>query len=582
MRKYLKDYKTEFDERLNIPIMNKEYDRPLVEYLKEAYKSLEFMPEITVLGFDYTEDEDKIDINDFIIKRTKGKRKKDKVDYKFTADERYGCLTAHIRIDVVGPVLKDGVPQIHRVEFPSRILVPLMDEDGYFTIKGKRYLMIYQLVDKSTYSTRQTVTAKSLMPIAIKRTTITKSDVNGNEYQLPILNIFVFKKEINALMFYACDGLDSAFQYLDVFHIMSFVDLTKSENTLADLMADEENVYFKISSDILLQVNKELFNKYQYVQSIVGMTLDMVSNRFTMDMINDKEYWIKRLGAMNPDKGNSLRLSFSRMLDETTKNELLLNDIDKRDMYSLVRWIMMNFNELRLKDNLSLNNKRLRCNEYIASLFTKELSDRILRVIMKSNKADIEAFKEIFKFPGDILINSMHKSGVLRFDENINDADFFSRFRWTIKGPHSVGGKNANNISTPQRSIYPSFLGYIDIIVSGNSDPGTSGVLSPFTKLDSFYFDKSNEPDDFRYQFRDDIKRIMEQKGVDYIDIGCENKADFYTVISTLEDMEYNNVSAWGTSNEKYVVVVDNNNQKDDDDPDNVDMTDNDDDVEEI
>ena len=82
----------------------------------------------------------------------------------------------------------------------------------------------------------------------------------------------------------------------------------------------------------------------------------------------------------------------------------------------------------------------------------------------------MDTFKDIFKFPGDILISAMHRSGILRFDENINDMDFFSKFRWSSKGPHSVGGKNSNNIAITQRGIYPSFLGYIDVIVSGNSD----------------------------------------------------------------------------------------------------------------
>ena len=61
----------------------------------------------------------------------------------------------------------------------------------------------------------------------------------------------------------------------------------------------------------------------------------------------------------------------------------------------------MNFNELRMKDNMSLKNKRLRCNEYIASLLTIEFSKRLNRIISLGAKATMDNFKDIFKFPGD-------------------------------------------------------------------------------------------------------------------------------------------------------------------------------------
>ena len=556
MKKYLGQYTSEFEKATNISLINKAYDRPLVEYLMDCFKSLEVMEQIKILGFDYTEDESKVDINDFIIKRTKKKPKKDRVNYKFIADERYGCLTTYVRITVDEPSTKDGHPVRRQAEFPVKMLVPIKDDDGYFTIKGKKYLMIYQLVDKSLYSTAQCVTVKSLMPISLKRATTTETDIHGNQYKFPMYNIFVFRKEINVLLFYATAGLNAAFQYLDVNNVIEFVDVDHADMNVID--SDTDNAYFRISSSVLLKVNKEMLDKYPYVKAITAMTLNISSNRLTMDAIDDKDYWLKKLGGVNSGKGESLKISFARLLDETTKKILRLEDSDKQNSHSLIRWIMMNFNELRHKDNLSLMNKRLRCNEYIASLLTKEFSARMMRVIAKGNKADLESYKEIFKFSGDILISAMHRSGILRFDENINDMDFFSKCRWSAKGPHSVGGKNSNNIAISQRAIYPSFLGYIDIIVSGNSDPGMSGIISPFTKLDSMYFNDEKEPNGFRYAFREDIARIMKQKGVDYIDIRVSNEADFYTVLDQIQTFNQNAITAYGASNDSYTIIIDN------------------------
>ena len=68
----------------------------------------------------------------------------------------------------------------------------------------------------------------------------------------------------------------------------------------------------------------------------------------------------------------------------------------------------------------------------------------------------------------EILLQRMHSSGILRFDDTINDMDFFTRLKYTTKGPHSLGGKNSNNISIRYRGIHPSYLGNIDLLVCGN------------------------------------------------------------------------------------------------------------------
>jgi len=53
--------------------------------------------------------------------------------------------------------------------------------------------------------------------------------------------------------------------------------------------------------------------------------------------------------------------------------------------------------------------------------------------------------------------------------DKINDMDFFSKLRYTIKGPNSLGGKNDNRISKKYRDIHPSYIGKLDINVCGNS-----------------------------------------------------------------------------------------------------------------
>lgn len=494
MLKYLNRYHDEFEEKLNHRLMDKADDKPLVEYIKDTWRSLEIAPPIHILKFEYTEDESTIDINRYIFKREKRKKKKDRYKYKMVKDSRCGSLTTWIEIVLPVKNPKTNELEVHKKLIKKSMLIPLQDETGAYYIKGKKYLLLYQLLEKSTYSGASTLTLKSLMPIALNRDVydaeadefvtrlegvITNDDgevMNGKEgvfedinhvtYNLPVYNIYMFKKEMPAILFYLANGLEWALDFLKVSRIISF------EYDYTDKNVHGNEIWFPISSKCYLRVkNAELFKKYPYIQSVVGGLLTVTSNRFNPSMIEDTSIWIKKLGnGNNYSKGLDMLTFYNRLMDDVTKKILLLDEVHKRNVYALVRWMMMNFNELRLKDNMNLYNKRLRCNEYISSLLTIEFSKRLNRVIAMGNKATVDNYKEIFKFPGEILIQQMHASGILRFDDNINDMTFFSKFKITSKGPHSVGNHDSNRISLKQRSIHPSFLGNIDILVCGNSD----------------------------------------------------------------------------------------------------------------
>lgn len=412
MKKYLKDYVSGLEQDLNISLMNKEADLPLVEYVMDAWRSLEIVKNIKILKFEYNEQESAIDINKHIFKREKKKKKKDRFNFKFINDDRYGCLTVYIQITLEEKDPKTEEKQIRQKVLKKQMLIPLQDEDGYYFIKGKKYYIIYQLCDKSTYTSSSSVTLKSLMPIAVKRNSITaenltkgtavKEDTTGTTYNLPVYNVFVFKKEIPIILFYAANGLQWGLSFLGLDEVIHFYPNLDN----ADY---NKNIYFQISSKCFIEVNKELFLKYPFVQSVVGSLLFVTTNRMSVDDLYNKKLWIKRLSNNNTiEKGEDILVFFNRLMDETTKKILKLNLHNKDDIYAILRWMMQNYNDLRQKDNLSLDNKRLRCNEYIASLLTIEFSRRLNRIITLGAKATMSDFVDMFKISGNLLIQKMH------------------------------------------------------------------------------------------------------------------------------------------------------------------------------
>lgn len=133
------------------------------------------------------------------------------------------------------------------------------------------------------------------------------------------------------------------------------------------------------------------------------------------------------------------------------------------------------------------------------------------------------------------------------------------------KGPHSLGGKNSNNIGIKYRDLHPSMLGEIDVLVCGNSDPGTSGLLSPFAKIDGLYFDQSDEVDNFYYDLMKDISKKYENKHVKFIQCKFDNSHDFYKALYDMEKITHDDVTVYGTSREgQYELVVNEEGDMDD------------------
>ena len=111
---YLKDYVTVYEKELNTDLLTKAHDKPLLDYILESWYSLEVMEGIKILKWEYTEKESEIDINKYIFKRERGKKRKEKYDYKFIDDSRLGLLTVWVEIQVETKDPKLDQPVLHK------------------------------------------------------------------------------------------------------------------------------------------------------------------------------------------------------------------------------------------------------------------------------------------------------------------------------------------------------------------------------------------------------------------------------------------------------------------------------------
>ena len=65
MIKYLSDYCRTFDDRLNLPLINRELDKELYLYVFETIKSLEVFDSVKILGYTYNDKENDIKMQEY-------------------------------------------------------------------------------------------------------------------------------------------------------------------------------------------------------------------------------------------------------------------------------------------------------------------------------------------------------------------------------------------------------------------------------------------------------------------------------------------------------------------------------------
>lgn len=544
MLAYINKLPNKYRDNLNKDLMEKNYDKPLEEYIFDAFKGFEILPNIKILGYEWVPDEDKYDVNDHVIRRNSNKNK----IIKNITETRCGVM--YLDVEVSG-FNKKGVKEIHYLKKP--IIIPIEDEHGYYMIKGKKCYLIYQMVDKMLYPSFGAVTMKSLMPICVKTSKDVFTDLDGNEYTIPTYSIQIFKNAINILLIYSNMCITKALHFMEVERFIR-IECKDKEYPKSDKI-----IRFDCGkkSNIIVAVNKKIFNQEVYVKSIVGCLIEIFKEtKIEYENIDNWEQWMMIVGGKNTvRRGIYQHIFFNRLLDEVTRKELKINDYDKQDIYHLLRWIIGNYHTLWSKDNLSMVNKRLRCHEMIGSFITAEVSKRINRIVSLGDKATIRDMLNAFRFPEDIFITRLYSSGVLRYAENDSDMDFNMKTKYTAKGPNAIGNKSERRIPIRQRLLHPSMIGTIDLSESSNSDPGRSGSLSPFNSMKSLYFDDSLYENEMHYK----ISKILDEMPDDERDelfIKCDNEEEYNSTLDSLYKAKKDSVRFYGVTNDPYVIII--------------------------
>lgn len=523
-------YKNPDEKRINQPLMNREFEKPIEEYVVDCFSSIhDVIENIEFVESKFIIDVDKVDMSSY--ERTRSKKQSDKKqNYVYVEQSRVGELIMkfHVTDEFEGQPID--------LDFTVKEMIPIPDEHGKLLLKGVSYTPQYQLTETSTYVTSSNLVMKSLMPIRVKRNSLDiRSDV-GDYHTVHSFHCYMMDEFVNIFLYYfAKMGVYDTIEY---FNVGQFVTVVPAE-TIEKQGKLPHALYFECGKTLMVEVNKTAFFVSEYVRDIVGTIIEAMSGKLTFEEILDKDTWITRIGATKKtakkeahyELGKRYQTLFTRMQDKSSRETLRTTNHNKETIYNIIRWICQNYETLRSKDNLDIQFKRLRCNQYIGFSVNLIISDHIKKFVNTTaitKDALITKYKNFFSFKGNEVISKIHTSGLMKYDDLVNDMNFFQKFKVTMKGPNSLGNKNSRNIAARQRALHPSHIGILGLDTCSASDPGITNYINPLCETDGLFFKGAPpEPEDAFY-------KLMVELGIISTD---PNNPD----IITIDPVRFNN-----------------------------------------
>lgn len=421
--------------------------------------------------------------------------------------------------------------------FDTLIIIPRVINKYYFKLMGVIYTSKYQIVDGSTYNNTRSKRKKDRVvlkvifgPINVYRNQSKLKDINMNKnIPLTLYTANVFSKTLMALKFILAKyGLNGAIKFCELSNI--FISNQNPEN---------EDWYTFNKNDIYVSVPKFIFDSDIMTQSFVCTVVKSINKDVMYNDIFNNEYWLCSLGQdygkFSVYKGESVCESFEGIYDISTRNSIFLPWEHKATVYRIYRWMLREFSNLMIKDNLMISTKRVRFAEYVASIYAMKISRGIHRISDLGTKAKLTHLKKVLITNPTYLIYSLTKSTLINSRTDINDNDGYNPLKVTFKGRSGIGEGKKPTISKGARQIEPDYMGRIGLVESSSNDPGLSGLLCPYAKLHRDSFSKDEEPLTWEEDYAQLIKDYRDLTNKKEVLIFKKKMTDIYD--ETLDDI---------------------------------------------
>lgn len=383
------------------------------------------------------------------------------------------------------------------------IALPRFTKGYYFKLSGNYYTTTFQIVDGSTYNNStssqskvDTVTFKTIFsPLRIFRCFRDLVDVNTKEVIKVIeYNANIFSNTVNAMYYLLA--------HYGVYGLCQFLEIDCVNITTQPVLDD--NYFCFCNHGIYISCPKVCFQD-PVVQSLCATLYTGISKDATINDLFNVRYWLKTLGGAfknnSIDKGLFVLDSIEGIYDNITKRDLHLPVEDKENIFVILRWLLREFSQLRIKENTDITTKRIRIADYIAAIYATKLNKGLYRISDMGKRVTLSSvIKAIYTQPMYILNNLSAQSNLIAYRDMVNDNDAITALKYTYKGISGLG-EDGGSVQPIYRHVDPSHVGNVDLDSSSGSDPGLSGMICPMTSITDNSFSDYQEPNTWRENY---------------------------------------------------------------------------------
>lgn len=415
------------------------------------------------------------------------------------------------------------------------IAIPRIVDRYYFYINGIMRSTLFQIVDGSTYNnaTSNAKIPSITLKIIFMATRITRyytaiQTTDGDDLRLTHYHTRIFNKTVSAAKYiFAKFGF---YEGINFFGFGEAIFITREDPH------NQEWYTFRIDDHIFISSPKYLMDRNVLLQSVVATLCISIIPGMNFEDIFSNLFWVRSLGmefsgggnervlaildpndTTTPDtleKGFSILDSFENIYDISTKKSIRLPESEKATTYHVLRWIMREFNALRMKENLDLGCKKIRFAEYIASLYAMKIARGIYRVSDMNKKATIVSIRKAIRTDPNFLLNAITKSKMVSYRNMVSDMDSMQALKFTYKGVSGLGEGSNNSIPDIYRSIHYSHLGKVDLDASSDGNPGITGTICPFAPNYDGFFEDYQEPNSWESEFLSTMEDYRKASGL--------------------------------------------------------------------
>lgn len=514
---FTRDEDAIIEELMNV-IHSCERDNQYFTIKVDSYRIVDDYDEINSILYNYYED------------LTKNKSKSKKRDNQY---EYINLNESYIRLLVVRYYIKDRNDEDY---LNVIIAIPRIIDKYYFKINGIMRSTLFQIVDGSTYNNGTSnakvpsITLKIIfMAVRVTRYYNILTTTDGEDLKLTYYHSRIFSKGVSAVKY--------IFAKFGYYEALRFLGLEGSIYISREDPNNDDMYTFKVCENVYISSPKFLLDKNMVLQSVVITLCNNMAEGIPFESYFDNLYWVRSLGVdfsgggidrlgqiYNSDddttvdtleKGYSILDSFESIYDISTRESIKLPMEDKETTYHIIRWIIREFNALRIKDNLDIGCKRIRFAEYIASLYAFKIARGIYRVSDMNKKATIMSIRKAIRTDPNYLLMAITKSNMVSYRNMVSDMDAMQALKYTYKGVSGLGEGSNQSIPDIYRSIHPSHIGRVDLDASSDGNPGITGTLCPYAPNYDGFFQEYQEPNSWEQEFlltMDEYKKAMNLK----------------------------------------------------------------------